>query len=449
MKTPKKTFQHEDEFYSSNIMTEYRQCIEEGLAVESYKDLFTAVSRMPLDENRERMADVLFDIVSNAPTADGYGYDEPSTPDGIKWCRDATVPKKVSPDMNTLEDKIRGAWYGRISGCFLGKPVEGIRTDEFNAVLKETGNFPMTRYIRRSELSDELIGRMKFNLDKDQYCDVIKCAPADDDTNYTVLYQELISKCGRNFTPDDVADMWVNKQSKYAYFTAERTAFINFINGFAPPASASYKNPFREWIGAQIRADYFGYINPGDPETAADMAFRDASVSHTKNGIYGEMFVAALIAVAAVEKDIGTAIRTALKVVPQKSRFVRFVSEILEAFENGISEDECFALIHKNWNEFEGHDWCHTLSNIQIVVASLLYGGGDFSKSICRAVQTGFDTDCNGATVGSVLGMMNGYGAIGDEWTSRFNGRLDTQIFGVGTVNIEDRVKTTMEHIAL
>ena len=102
-----------------------------------------------------------------------------------------------------------------------------------------------------------------------------------------MLYQELIRKYGRDFTPYDVSRMWLDSQPKNAYCTAERVAFINFVKGFTPPASAVHKNPYREWIGAQIRADYFGYINPGRPEAAAEMAWRDACVSHVKNGIYG------------------------------------------------------------------------------------------------------------------------------------------------------------------
>ena len=82
-----------------------------------------------------------------------------------------------------------------------------------------------------------------------------------------------------------------------------------------------------------------------------------------------------------------------------------------------------------------------------IVAAALLYGKGDFGRSICMAVETGFDTDCNGATVGSVLGMRNGAKNIPNCWTSPINDTLQTSIFGVGTVKISDRAKLTIEHI--
>ena len=82
-----------------------------------------------------------------------------------------------------------------------------------------------------------------------------------------------------------------------------------------------------------------------------------------------------------------------------------------------------------------------------IVVASLLYGNGDYSKSICMAVQTGFDTDCNAATVGSIVGMAYGPENIDKSWTSPINDTLHTSIFGVGTVKISDRVKLTLNHI--
>lgn len=446
---PKRSFTREGEFYSNNIMLEYRQCTEEGLDIESFKELFEAVAKMPMSEAKEKAADAVFDIVCKAPLRADYEFVEPSTLDEIKKCRAPFVFEKKAPEKKTLEDKIRGAWKGRIAGCFAGKPVEGIKTDELDEVLRLTGNMPMHRYITRADITDEMIEKMRFNLDHRNYPDCVDAAPADDDTNYTVMYQEIIEKYGRAFTPADILDTWVSVQPKRAYFTAEFTAFVNNINGFEAPDSAIYKNPYREWIGAQIRADYFGYINPGDPEAAAEMAFRDACVSHTKNGIYGEMYVAALIAICAVETDLETAIKEALKFIPQKSRFAYWVNDIINKFDGGMSEEECFRKIHETWNEYGTNEGVHTLPNIQIVIASLLYGKCDFGKTVCRAVQTGFDTDCNGATAGSVLGMLKGMSVIGNEWLAPFNGRLNTQIFGVGTVEIEDRVQMTMRHIDL
>jgi ADP-ribosylglycohydrolase len=236
-------------------------------------------------------------------------------------------------------------------------------------------------------------------------------------------------------------------QSKDAYCTAERVAFCNFIKGYNPPQSAVYKNPYREWIGAQIRGDYFGYINPGNPELAAEMAWRDASISHVKNGIYGEMFVAAMLAVAATTGELEKILLGGLAEIPYTSRLYEDVMAIYRAFKNGVSQKECFAMIHDKWDEHSAHDWCHTISNADIVAASLLYGGGDFAKSICMAVETGFDTDCNGATVGSVLGMARGISAIPEYWKAPINDKLHTTIFGVGTLKISDCAKKTLEHI--
>lgn len=437
---------HGWETYCHELLTEYTQSVEEGLDLAQYEELFRTVAKMPKTPYKERLADVLFEIVQNAPVREDYKYDEPSDLAGI---RALTTPAALDavPEENVLRDKIHGAWLGRIAGCMLGKTVEGIRSDELDDLLKTSGNYPMYRYIRSTDLTDELVGRIRYDLKSRPYADRITCMPSDDDTNYVVLAQEVIERYGRDFTPDDMAQAWMALQPKIAYCTAERVAFCNFVKGYMPPKSAVYKNPYREWIGAQIRGDYFGYINPGDPAAAAEMAWRDASISHVKNGIYGEMFAAAAIAAAAVEDDIGKILLAGLSVVPAASRLYESVMMIFDGYQNGVSSEAAFAKIHEMYDEHTSHGWCHTISNAMIVAASLLYGAGDFGRSVCLAVQAAFDTDCNGATVGSILGIRGGTAGIASEWTAPFHDELETQIFGVGHVKISERAERTMKHM--
>ena len=435
------------ESYSANLLTEYQQCIDEGLDVENYKDVFTSVSKLPNNEMKVKMGDVLFDMVCNAKRMEEYPYVEPSDLESIKKLRKPyTYEKKTS---KSLKNQISGAWIGRICGCMLGKPIEGIRTNEFIPFLKQTGNYPMTRYILRKDLEKIDLNDYKFGFVSRIYADEIDGMPVDDDTNYMVLYQEIVEKYGRDFTPFDVSRAWMDMQPKNAYCTAERIAFCNFVQGYAPPESAVYKNPYREWIGAQIRGDYFGYINPGNPELAAEMAWRDASISHTKNGIYGEMFAAAMIAVAAETNCVEDIILGGLAEIPHTSRLYAEIMTVVEEFKGGVSQKDCFLHIHEKYNEYTDHGWCHTIPNAMIVAAALLYGGGDYSRSICMAVEAAFDTDCNGATVGSVLGMANGVESIPEYWVKPINDTLHTSVFGVGTVKISDRIQKTMAHIAV
>lgn len=434
---------HPWESYFCDLEIEYQQSVEEGLDIEAYKGVFDAVAALPKNEAKMKFADTIFEIVMNAGTVEGYKYDEPS--DYAEICA-LRSEKKPLPEVDaaSLEAKIRGAWMGRICGCLLGKTVEGVRTDKLVPMLKETGNYPMYRYILKSDITEEIGAKYVTNH---CYADDIDGMPVDDDTNYVVLGQKIIDTYGRDFTPFDVSRAWMMFQQKGAYCTAERNAFCNFVKGYDPPDSAVYKNPYREWIGAQIRGDYYGYINPGDPETAADMAFRDASISHTKNGIYGEMFASAMIAAAAATDDMKTVIAAGISQIPKTSRLYEAITDVMDKYAGGTPKEACFAHIHELYDEYSQHGWCHTIPNAMIVAASLLYGEGDYGKTVCMAVETGFDTDCNGATAGSVLGMAKGIGAIGREWTDPIGDTLHTSVFGAEVVKISEAAAHTLEHI--
>ena len=433
--------------YPSDLMIEYNQCIEEGLDVEQYKELFESVAVMENGAEKTKKSNEVFEIVLNADIRADYKYNEPNKLEDIKKLRKEHSFAVSEPCRETLRKKILGAWTGRACGCLLGKTVEGMRSDELIPFLKETGNYPMHRYILSTDATDEVCSHYKYSVKNKPYGDTADGMPVDDDTNYVVLYQQIVDEYGRDFTSADVAKSWLKYQTIYSYFTAERIAYINFINCIEPPASAMYKNAFREWIGAQIRGDYFGYINPGNPEKAAEMAYRDAVVSHVKNGVYGEMFAAAMIACAAVTDDIENIIFGGLGQIPSTSRLYESVMKIYNDYKNGVPFDECYKYIHSAYDEHTGHGWCHTISNAMIVTAALLYGEGDFGKSICKAVEMAFDTDCNGATVGSVLGMRGGIDCIDDYWKKPINGKIHTSIFGISTVDIEKATEKTFEHM--
>lgn len=438
---------HAWEAYQAQLLTEYQQCLEEGLDIAPYETLFKEIAALESGEIKEELANVCFHLVQTLPMrADADLWE----PDDLQEIREASSGGQAASSLtqvNRLSERVRGAWLGRICGCLLGKPFEGKMTEDFVPLLMATDNYPIHRYLKKQDLLAYPVEQFKAGALKDMLGDTIACAPVDDDTNYTVMSGEIIERYGRNFTPEQVAQAWLTLQSKDAYCTAERVAYRNFVMGYRPPQSARFKNPYREWIGAQIRADYYGYINPGRPALAAEMAWRDASISHTKNGIYGAMYVAAMVAAAAVCTNVLDIVHTALGQIPVKSRLHKAVTRLIDMHNGGATVEDVFRDIHHRYDQHNWHDWTHTLSNAEIVTAALLYGFDSFETAIGLAVQHGFDTDCNGATVGSVFGMFHGAHAISDAWIAPLKGTLNTSLFGVGQVSIDSLVERTMRHI--
>jgi len=117
----------------------------------------------------------------------------------------------------------------------------------------------------------------------------IQGMPRDDDIDYTILGLHILESFGTEVTSEQIADEWLSHLQYASVYTAEREAYRNLANHLPIPETAVYLNPYREWIGAQIRADPWGYVMAGRPVAAADLAFKDARISHVKNGIYGEM----------------------------------------------------------------------------------------------------------------------------------------------------------------
>ena len=154
-----------------------------------------------------------------------------------------------------------------------------------------------------------------------------------------------------------------------------------------------------------------------------------------------------MIAQAAVEQNVEKVILAGLAQIPRTSRLYEAVTQVVELYRAGEKMQVCYELIHRMYNEKTAHGWCHTIPNALIVVMALLYGKGDYTQTICMAVQSGFDTDCNGATAGSVIGMLKGSAAIDDAWRKPVNDQVDTAILGVGKMNLHRAAERTMKHM--
>jgi ADP-ribosylglycohydrolase len=440
--------------YSEFLAIELMEARDEGKKTEGLDRKVTAIETMEDGVEKEALAGVLLDELAGLSTEVEYNFHEPSDLEGIKAARphrDLQIPSFTdNKDDGGLYNKIYGAWLGRCAGCLLGQPVEGWSRAKIENLLKGTGNFPIARY-----MSSQIPEHIRKECDVSDYPGVygnnkkgwinnVDCMPEDDDTNYTIIGLKIVEKYGNDFTPENVAECWLNHLPILHTCTAERVAYRNIVNLILPPNSAGYRNPYREWIGAQIRADFFGYIAPGNPELSSSMAFRDASISHTKNGIYGEMFIAAMLSAAAVIDDVEKIIDTGLSVIPEVSRLYKSVQEALEWKRIGVSREEVIDQIHQRYDEKNPHDWCHTVPNAMIVCIGLLYGDLDFGKSIGIAVMAGFDTDCNGATVGSILGMLLGANCLPASWIKPLNNRLKSGIDGFTQVEISELAYRTM-----
>lgn len=342
-----------------------------------------------------------------------------------------------------LDDRLRGAWVGRAVACVLGKPVEKVPREGIEAILRSTGRWPLDRYFTAEGLDPEVAQRWPWNKASRSTSlqENLDGTPEDDDLNYTLMALRLLEQHGAGFTSDDVAQSWLLDLPAGRAFTAERVAYRNLLEGVSPPLTARIRNPFREWIGAQIRTDLYGWVNPGDPLRAAEWAWRDASLSHTRNGLYGAMFVAAMAATAVTTRDIEQVLDAGAAVVPESSRMCRAIRLGRDLARDCREPTSAYAALEA---EFEGMHWVHSLNNAALVAYSLAAGAGDFDRSICLTVMGGWDTDSNGATVGAVVGALGGFGAVAPRWSDPLRGRLSTSIPGADGASFDEVAARTL-----
>jgi ADP-ribosylglycohydrolase len=386
------------------------------------------------------------------------GPHEPSTLDKIRALRPSgprTLTSKLSEGQ--LPDRMLGGWLGRAAGCLLGKPVEGWSRESIRAALEHTGQYPLTDYIAypfapgvdvKTVDAPDAVKRLTVRP-RGWYRGEFDRMVRDDDMDYPLLALHVLEEYGPDFTTAQVGRAWELLLPYLQVYTAERAAYRNLINGLEPTETATHRNPFREWIGAQIRADLWGWVCPGQPERAAELAFRDAALSHVKNGIYGEMYFAAAMAASFAVPTVEDALRVGLTEIPAECRFAEAIHRTFE----WVSEDNDFQRTTDRIHEVYGHyHRVHTINNAALTVMGLLYAEREsradperfVQDSLCYTVMGGWDTDCTGATAGSLVGSSLGADTLPEKWIGAFNDRLESIVIGMTDSRFSDLTERTL-----
>jgi ADP-ribosylglycohydrolase len=295
-------------------------------------------------------------------------------------------------------ERVYAGVLGKIVGVYLGRPFEQWTHREIEQRLGEI----------RGYVSDPVV--------------VI-----DDDISGTFTFLRALDDHGPEVTPAQIGETWLNYlvEGRSTLWwggvgvSAEHTAFLRLKDGVRAPESGSAAlggKVLSEQIGAQIFIDGWALVCPGDPERAADFARRAASVSHDGEAVYAAQVVAAMEAQAFVERDIDALLDGALALIPPDSVISRVIGDVRDwhAAEPDWRSTRERIEARYGYDRYRGA--CHVVPNHALIVLALLYGAGDFGRSLTIVNTAGWDTDCNSGNIGCLLGVRNGLAAIGAAW---------------------------------
>jgi len=293
---------------------------------------------------------------------------------------DTKTPSQMTLNFAEYQDKVLGCWTGKNIGGTLGAPFEGDRG--MNAV---------------SFYAQDLGGEPVPN----------------DDLDLQLVWLQAAEENGLyHLTPRLLGEYWMNgvanPSGEYSVCKA------NIANGLYPPLSGSCNNDAKKFSnGAWIRSEIWACLFPGSPDEAAEFAYFDSCCDHCGEGIHAEVFTASLQAAAFVVSDVRRLIEIGLSKIPQDCRVARAVKVACQLFDQGsVFQDARNAVV----KDSEDLGWFQAPGNLGFAILGLLYGGGDFGKSVCLATNCGDDTDCTAATVGALLGIISGRSGIPQKW---------------------------------
>lgn len=296
---------------------------------------------------------------------------------------------------------------GKIIGVYLGRPFEGWSHEK---ILSELGEINYYVHDRRN----------------------VPLIVTDDDISGTFTFIRALEDYahkGADIDPADIGQTWLNyiiENRTILWWggmgnSTEHTAFLRLKQGIPAPRSGSSglnSKVVAEQIGAQIFIDGWAMVAPGNPKLAAELARKAASVSHDGEAIYGAQVVAAIEALAFVERDIPTLIDAAVKFIPGDCVIARMIGDLRKLARRERDWKKAYAFMKANYGYDKYGGNCHMVPNHGLIILGLLWGEDSFQKSLMIANTCGWDTDCNSGNVGCIMGIKNGLEGIeaGPDW---------------------------------
>ncbi|WP_308636458.1 ADP-ribosylglycohydrolase family protein [Paenibacillus silvisoli] len=381
--------------------------------------------------------------LADMPMREDWPYVEPETWEDIQAACDPDRPlgalREIAADDSRR--RVETAFLASVCGSILGKPLEINPTlPQLREAFEQAGEWPLADYV--SEPMLRALGKSHWSWFETTRERIRHVAP-DDDVNYTLIGMLAIEQFGVGFTKRNIRDLWLNHLPLSTTFGPERTMLIrsgmSYLEHDNRPfdhaeleAWPSLLSPGSELCGAAIRADAYGYACPGNPALAAELAWRDASFTHLKTGVYATMFIAAAIAAAQVLDDRLAIVNTALQFVPQRSRFYEIAVDCRDI---AASTDDWLDAYERMRQSYGDYRHCRIYFEIGTLINTLLHAD-NVGDGICKQVMQGNDTDSFGATAGSLLGAYFGPEGLDPRWLAPFGDTIHTGLANLNETSL-------------
>jgi len=345
-------------------------------------------------------------------------------------CSENQIPygKTVKIDRATLEDKVKGGWFAQTIGCTYGGPTE-------------------FRY-RQSIIEDTIAISWKENCINSMFSN----RPGlYDDVYMDLSFLEVMVEQGIDAPATAFAERFAN--APFLLWHANQTGRYNVLRGLEPPASGHWmNNPHADDIDFQIESDFIGMICPGRPDNAAVIADKIGHIMNYGDGWYGGVYMGTMYSLAYVCNDIETIVKESLKAIPENTRFRQTIQAAIDAYEQNPEDwKACWKVVN---DQFGALDYCpdgaldpfniDASINAAYVAIGLLYGGGDFTKTMEISTRCGQDSDCNPASAAGILGVMKGYSAIPEEYRKEAN-KIEAKNFPFTSLSLNTATARTLE----